>query len=269
MRVRLRQFIVQLGNHMPSMAARAFRPTSRASRLARPLVNRVLPDGDTVVTVRSGAALGKKLQISPRSEKFYWAGQYEIEVQRAIESLLSPGDTFWDVGAHIGFFSLIAAERVTQSGAVHAFEPYAPSRRRLEANLRLNGVGNVYVHPLGLAASSGVAKMYAARESLMWTLVRGLGADSDVQVSCTTLDEQSTLLGPATLIKVDVERAELDVLRGGTSLLASERPPVLIVEFTNAAIRAEAMAVCPGWTFDRLTDRHWLLRRGSPYHGPA
>lgn len=262
---RLRELIVQLGNHVPASAARAFGSTSWASFLARPLVNRVLPDRPIVVTVRSGVAYGTKLQIQPRREKYYWAGQHEVEVQRAIDELLRPGDTFWDVGAHIGFFSLIASRSVLPSGHVHAFEPYGPSRARLLTNLDLNNAGNVSVHPQAVAAKPGLAQFYAARETPMWTLVREMGEGSSIEVSCTTLDEQADVLGGPTLVKVDVEGAEVEVLRGASRLFASERPPSLIVEFTNDDMRLEAALLCPSWGFTQLTNRHWILR--PPHKG--
>jgi FkbM family methyltransferase len=257
---RLRELIVQLGNHVPASAARAFGPKSRASLLARPLVNRILSDRPIVVTVRSGVAYGTKLQIQPHSEKFYWAGQHEVEVQRAIVELLRAGDTFWDVGAHIGFFSLIASRIVLSSGRVHAFEPYGPSRARLQTNLDLNNAGNVSVSPQAVAAKAGLAQFYAARETPMWTLVRGMGEGPSIEVSCTTLDEQADVLGEPTLIKVDVEGAEVDVLRGASRLLVSEHPPSLIVEFTNDDMRLEAALLYPSWRFVQLTNRHWILR---------
>jgi FkbM family methyltransferase len=260
MRRRLRDLVVQLGNHVPASAARAFGSTSRASILTRPLVNRVLPDRPIVITVRSGAAAGTKLQIQPQREKYYWAGQHEVEVQRAIVELLRPGDTFWDVGAHIGFFSLIASRVVLPSGHVHAFEPYGPSRARLQTNLDLNNAGNVSVHPQAIAAEPGLARLYAARETPMWTLVREMGEDSSIEVSCTTIDEQADVLGKPTLIKVDVEGAEVDVLRGASRLFASERPPSLIVEFTTDAMPLEAASFCPSLRFAQLTERHWILR---------
>ena len=263
MRRRLRDLVVQLGNHVPASAARAFGATSRASILARPLVNRVLPDRLIVITVRSGGASGTKLQIQPQREKYYWAGQHEVEVQRAIVELLRPGDTFWDVGAHIGFFSLIASRIVLPSG--HAFEPYGPSRARLQTNLDLNNVGNVSVHSEAIAAKPGLAQFYSARETPMWTLVREMGEGSSIEVSCTTIDEQADVLGKPTLIKVDVEGAEVDVLRGASRLFASECPPSLIVEFTNDDLRLEAALLCPSWGFAQLAKRHWILR--PPHNG--
>jgi FkbM family methyltransferase len=231
----------------------------------------VLPDRAVVIVVRSGAAFGTKLQIQPQREKYYWAGQHEVEVQNAIVELLRPGDTFWDVGAHIGFFSLIASRLVLPSGHVHAFEPYGPSRARLRTNLELNNVGNVSVHGEAVAAKPGIAKLYEARETPMWSLVREMGEGRSIDVSCTTLDEQADIIGKPTLIKVDVEGVEVEVLRGASRLFASECSPSLIVEFTNDDMRLEAALLCPSLRFAQLTERHWMLRpqngSGSPSGG--
>jgi FkbM family methyltransferase len=251
----LRRLVVQLGNHVPASAARVFGPTSRASILARPLVNRFVSDRPVVAIVRSGGASGMKMQIEPHHEKFYWTGHYEVEVQRAISE-----------GAHIGFFSLIASRIASTSGQVHAFEPYGPSRDRLLTNLRLNDVENIVVHVEAVAAESGPALFYPARESLEWTLVRELGKGDPIEVQCTTLDEQADILGRPRLIKVDVEGAEIDVLRGASRLFASEQPPDVIVEFTNDGMCAEAASLHPTWAFSRLTQRHWMLRPPPNVH---
>jgi Met-10+ like-protein len=160
-RLQLRQRIVAASNHLPAAATRALRMTSVGSRLLRPIMNRLLPSAATVVSVRSGAAAGATLLILPREEKYYWTGQYEREVQRATVDLLRPGDQFWDIGAHIGFFTVIASRAVGPAGKVHAFEPYGPSRDRLRSNITLNHLRNVVVHEEALSAASGSSILHA------------------------------------------------------------------------------------------------------------
>ncbi len=76
--------------------------------------------------------------------------------------------TFWDVGAHIGFMSLLGSQLVGDSGIVRAFEPAQANRQRLEENVRLNHAYNVTIESCALGARNEVAMLYA-HGSLMRT----------------------------------------------------------------------------------------------------
>ncbi|HSF31081.1 MAG TPA: FkbM family methyltransferase [Candidatus Tectomicrobia bacterium] len=230
-----------------------------AARLLRLLINRLVPSDPTWVVVRSGAASGLQLLIDPKQEKFYWTGTHETAVQLAIVHTLKPGMTFWDIGAHIGFFSLLASRCVGDSGHIHAFEPLPPNRQRLLAAIDKNGSTNITVHDMALAATHGEALFYAHGSSLMWTLVPGRGEREGMTVPCCTLDEMAQSLPLPNLIKIDAEGAEVDILRSGTQFLAAQRP-MLIVEFSNNELLLEAQTLLPSCTFERIAARHWLMR---------
>jgi FkbM family methyltransferase len=251
--------VVAAMNRVPSSVARRFPWYSAASRLMRPLLNALLPSEPTVVSVRSGAAADARLLILPRQEKFYWTGEYEREVQAAIRRHLAPGGHFWDVGAHIGFFTLIASRAVGPTGRVHAFEPNPPSRERLSQTIALNELGNVVVHEEAIAAVEGASVLHAHPLSPMWTLVAARGEDEGVDVRCTTIVALAELLGVPDLIKIDAEGAEVDVLRGGLAVLSGDRRPVVIVEFSDGDLLEEARDVLPNARFASLSDRHWVL----------
>ena len=235
--------------------ARLFSTDSRASRLLRPLVNRLAPSGPTWVDVRSGPAQGISLLIDARTEKYLWTGLHEPAVQRALTELLGPGMTFWDVGAHVGFFTVIGARLVGEQGSVQAFEPVEDNRRRLEAAVERNGCANVVVHPVALSATTGEAVIHAHEASAMWSLA---GEGEGVPVQTATLD--SLGLPAPDLVKIDAEGIELDVLRGGKELLSGVRP-ALLVEFTTTELVEHARVLLPGYRFEHLDGNHWLLLR--------
>ena len=133
------------------------------------------------------------------------------------------------------------------------------NRERLTASIRMNDLENINVHDIALSATSGEAVLHAHRSSTMWTLVRERGEEQGLRVRCRTLDELAQSVAPPHLIKVDVEGAEVDVLRGGLGLLSSARPR-LIVEFSDDTRLAEARSLLPSCTFERLAPHHWLLR---------
>jgi hypothetical protein len=93
----------------------------------------------------------------------------------------------------------------------------------------------------------------------MWTLVEELGEAGGYVVPAHTLDDEAQTSSLPHVIKVDAEGAELDVLRGGATLLATLKP-TLIVEFTNQELLRAAQALYPFYSFESLTLRHWLLQ---------
>ena len=251
--------VVSILNAAPSSVAGAFRSDARVGRLVRPVLNRLMPAQATAIVVRSGPGKGLRLMIDPATEKFYWTGTHEIPVQLRLTDMLRRGMTFWDVGAHAGFFTLLASRLVGPEGRVHAFEPMRENRSRLRASIELNGSENVTVHDVAVADRAGERILYASAASVTWSLVASEPGQGGLEVRCETLDRLARSLGPPDAIKIDVERAELDVLRGGLGLLERHRP-VVFLEATNAEVAAEARELFPFSTFDRLSPTHWMLR---------
>lgn len=168
----------------------------------------------------------------------YRDGAYEPEVTAAFCTLLQPGSTVFDVGAHVGYYTLLAAGRIGQLGSVHAFEPVPEIFERLRANVALNGFRNVHLNRLALSTEEGFLHIYPASGSNSGTssILRTLGnAPVPVKVPSTTIDAyvRRNGLRKLDLVKLDVEGAELFVLRGGEQILASQGPDV-IVEMGNS-----------------------------------
>jgi len=242
---------------IPATFARLVYGDRPLGRLLRPVVNRLLPANPRAVRVLSGVGTGVRLVIEPRNEKFYWTGAHEPVVQQQLQRLLRPGSTFWDVGAHIGFFSLIASRIVGPQGHVHAFEPLPENMVRLQQSLALNeNTRNVAVHPWAVADVVGEAPLYRNGVSPLASLMAGQGMPTIVH--CVTLDIVADEFGLPDLIKVDVEGAEARVLVGARRLLA-QRPLPLIMEFLTAAALADAQTRLPGYRCMPLDDKNWLL----------
>jgi FkbM family methyltransferase len=255
----VRSSLVRLLDGVPAPVASRFDSTGWASRLIRPLVNRLVPSNATSITVRSGPAKGVRLLIDPSSEKYYWTGTYERGVQNALVELLRPGQTFWDVGAHIGFFSLLASRLVGEIGRVEAFEPLPLNQARLESALELNDAHNVRVHHCALAGARGRRKLHGHEASSMWTLLPELPDDGmSLEVECRTADDLVCDLGAPDVMKIDVEGAEVDALRGASELLTSHQPR-LIVEFSDSTAVRKARLRLSTWTFERLGEHQWLV----------
>jgi FkbM family methyltransferase len=264
--VPVNELLVRILDHTPASIAERVGPTSVAGRLLRGPVNRLLPEGSATVGVRSGPARGVRLEIDPRREKFYWSGAYEPSVQRAFVEVLTTGAVCWDIGAHIGFFALLASRLVGSSGHVHALEPMPANRQRLMRNLSLNDVENVSVHDFALSSDSGNALLRSNQSSSTWSLIEG--GDDGVSVPVSTLDALLDELAAPDLVKIDVEGAEVDVLRGGRRLLIESRPR-LIVEYSSETSVEAARGLFDGYETTALTAGHLLHIPNIPASRPC
>ena len=95
------------------------------------------------MTIATGHARGLRWKRSKRYVNGYWLGQYELPVQEALVRELAPGDTFYDLGANAGFFTLVAAKRVGPAGRCIAFDPDPSNVESIREQASLNGLLNI------------------------------------------------------------------------------------------------------------------------------
>jgi FkbM family methyltransferase len=173
------------------------------------------------------------------------SGEYSPEEVRLLGSLLRPGDTAMDVGAHIGLITVPLARSVGPAGRVLAFEPQQKIFQLLCANLVANGIDNVFARCAAVGAETGrVVTEATDNGSGNLGERRVLPADTAdwKTVSLITLD--SLGLDDVTLVKIDVEGFELAVLDGASALL--ETRPMLYVEnqfYLGPEQRAQSVAL--------------------------
>ena len=181
-----------------------------------------------------------------QSRCLYVCGSYEPNEFDFLARVLAPGMTVLDVGANEGFYSLYCARRVGDRGLVVAVEPSPRERARLERNVALNGLPNVRIEPRALAARAGRAVLRIAnaehngQNSLGAFGHASVTLAGQVEVELQTLDAlvQGQGLRRVDLLKIDVEGAELAVLRGAEQVLAASRPLILF-ELFDAALRGQ------------------------------
>lgn len=193
--------------------------------------------GERVVQTRYGfkykADLGDWL-----GQYVYLTGQYEPPTARIIAGLLDSGDTFIDVGANSGFFSLLAAKRVGPGGQIHSFEPLPAMRQRVRDNLTLNAFQNVTLHDVALSNEKGEVTFYEGpRDHKGVSSLRPISqAANTLKVQTVPMDEYLTTLPSIKLIKIDVEGAEQLAVEGMWQLLSKHRP-YLIMEVTDEYLK--------------------------------
>ena len=162
-------------------------------------------------------------------------GELERGTRLLIERFLRPGDVFVDVGAHLGLLSLAAARAMGGCGRIFAFEPFPDTSEKLLRSVWLNGYSSM-VNVRGMAVSDreGTARLFLGQVSGHHSLFPlENAADStapSIEVPVTTLDAALPAAQNVTLLKIDVEGAEIDVLNGARTLLANNRDMAIIVE---------------------------------------
>ena len=203
-------------------------------RCVRKLVHSALPAGTKLwVQVPAGLGRGLWIRVDPRFELGYSNGDYEPWLQELLQAQLRPGDCFYDIGAHTGFFALIASTFLGPSGKVVAFEPDPDNAAGLHANLAKNSNTQVIVVQAAVWSSAGQLTFQRALEDSNRTqgqIAAGQGSDlGKIAVRAIQLDEFVFAEGnPAPqLIKMDVEGAEWEALQGSRALLERAKPKLL------------------------------------------
>jgi FkbM family methyltransferase len=161
-------------------------------------------------------------------------GRYEQDEIRFVRSVLGPGDTALDVGAHVGFFTMQMAAAVGPGGRVYAYEPLDSNADLLERSVAENQFGErVTIRRAAVGAASGSARLTFPRETLntggAYLLRDGsapLEGNLTAIVPVVALDELE-IKRPVRFIKMDVEGAEPQVIRGAMRLLKDDRPAIL------------------------------------------
>ena len=167
----------------------------------------------------------------------YYFGIWEPNLTHWIVGRLRPGDTFIDVGANIGYYSLLAAKSVGRNGSVVAIEASPTIFRQLEANLRLNGVANVRGVNVAVSDCEGIARLFRgpATNAGLSTIVADEAAPNDCQFECEVATAPlhklltSDEIAKARLIKIDVEGAEWPAITGMSPLFSDARPDLEIM----------------------------------------
>jgi len=192
---------------------------------------------DRLVTTRSGFKMNVNL-ADWIGQHIYMTGTFEPSTAQLISSLLRDGDTMIDVGANIGYFTLLASRKVGPSGRVFAFEPVLSTCAALKKNLSLNRAANVVVQEIALSNFNGTITIYEgpARNKGLSSIRPIANASGQRPVPAAAFDSIDVCRGPIHLIKIDVEGAEQLVVEGMMECLSRYRPH-LIIELTDGFLQ--------------------------------
>jgi FkbM family methyltransferase len=165
-----------------------------------------------------------------RIELGYANGDHEPWMQELLKSQLEPGDCYYDLGAHSGFFALIAGRQVGPSGAVLAVEPDPENVKTVQANVSRNELTQVAVLQAAVWSSNSQVTFEHALDSTQGHVSsNGHGRTASMCVPAVRLDDLvfSERRRVPDLIKMDVEGAEWEALQGARRLLAEVKPKLL------------------------------------------
>ncbi len=199
-------------------------------RLARLLSARI---PQTCGVVRTAYGFRMRLDTSDFVQRsIYISGTWDNDVARLIVAHLKQGDLFVDVGANIGFFSLLAASRGAE---VIAFEPQTRCCTELYTNAKINGL-QIDLRSIGLHSASGIVKLYIGSAGNLGSASLLSRGDELETVRVDTLDNQLSGRVPS-LIKIDVEGAEIEVVRGARRVLSAPSGPPVIIEISEYSLQ--------------------------------
>jgi len=170
-----------------------------------------------------------------------WVGTYEVARLRALANAVTQGAVVYDVGAHVGIYSLLASLRVGPSGKVYSFEPLERNLSYLRRHLMLNNIQNCVILEAAVCNRVGTRPF----SGTAWESSMGhLSPDGEILVPSTTLDScvyGEKGLRPPGIMKIDVEGAEFEVLEGADRTL-TEFHPMIFLEIHGTQLHADCRA---------------------------
>lgn len=190
-----------------------------------------------------GDGITMKLNLDEYIDRFiYYWNCFEPNETWVLKRLLRPGDTFVDVGANIGYFTLLASRLVGPRGKVIAFEAAPPTLARLEENVALNpGLENISIHGCAVANTSGtirIGKSFAGGSGTSSIRVNER-TEQVWNVPVVSLDQVLADERMIRVVKIDVEGAELLVLKGFIDHLTPASAPDVFCEVDSDALLRE------------------------------
>jgi FkbM family methyltransferase len=200
-----------------------------------------------VVPILSGQLRGKRWLVGSGVHKC-WLGRYEPDKQQLISRYVLPNTVFFDIGANVGFYSLLASMLVG-AGKVFSFEPLPRNISYLKRNLALNHASNVDVQALAISDKNGVGKFQVEHENAEGHL----SSEGDITVPVAAIDSliREGKIHPPNYIKMDIEGAEYQALLGAR-MCFEQYQPILFLATHGKEVHEQCCDLLKSWGY-RLT----------------
>jgi FkbM family methyltransferase len=179
----------------------------------------------TILPILQGRLKGKKWIVGS-SNHGCWLGSYEFRKRQVFEGVIVWESIVFDIGAHVGFYTLLTSVLVGPNGKVYAFEPMPENIYYLKEHLRINQISNVRIIEAAVSDRCGVAQFKKTNNSY----TGHLSLEGDISIETVSLDEliSKDILPAPHYIKIDVEGAEMNVLAGARCFLMKNHPTLFL-----------------------------------------
>lgn len=241
------------------VVAKARLPRGRGflSRMVLRVAWRIVEPGSAIVAATPGNGAVAFRADTMLGRALWTVGSFELSELQATFRLARPGTYAFDVGANVGLFTVVMSRAVGEAGRVVALEPVVDNAHELRHNLDRNHCTNVDVIEAAAAATSGEISLQITDDPALHSaggqLIPGHRVIRVIKTTSHTLDDLWIAAGrPAvSLVKVDVEGAERQVLLGAVQMMSACRPS-LIVEVNDTREVARVMELLPGHRLKRI-----------------
>ena len=181
---------------------------------------------------------GREICVLPfdgdSSSLLFFGSLFESEIIKFLVKQLKENEIFYDIGANLGFYTILAQEFINQEkGEIHAFEPLPEIFNLLSENAKIHIFKNTYLNNLAISDKVGEAEFYnkttlshSGGSSLIFR--KELDSAEKIKVKTITLDEYIKSHKPPTIMKIDIEGAEYLALMGAENLLKTYSPIIIM-----------------------------------------
>jgi FkbM family methyltransferase len=236
---------------------------SRMATLVHNLLNRITP-GETQILECKGALEGYRMCIDWNRFRSFVYGTWEPEVLRVVTSTIKPGMTVIDIGAHIGYCSLLFAKCVSSSGRVFSFEPLPGNFALLQKNIQLNNLRQVATFNQAIFSGNREITLTVPEDQPNpgsgSAYIHGGAQEFRVEaISVDAFCEKSGIR--PDILKMDVEGAECEVLMGACGMISQCRPKLLIGfhHFDGNLAAHPVPDLLAGWGYEIQWVERWRL----------
>ena len=216
--------------------------------------------------VMVNTTFGFKINLDPVFDKnienvIYERGVYELGTVSVLQDFLKQGDTFIDVGANIGWLSLVGAKKVGKSGNVFAFEPVPSTSDILKSNKEINGFTQILLNQFALGNSEETVIIYPEKENRGGASILNHQSNKGIEIEVKRLDNFQ-INSKVNVIKIDVEGFELDVLKGASETIKKDKPILIIEHSIDRNNTAEQYEIY-NWLVDLGIYKIYKLKNGK------
>jgi FkbM family methyltransferase len=212
----------------PSVLRWVGRAAARRPALRRALARGTRSIRSADVTIPRGPCRGMRFNAGGATPS-YALGIADPAEQDLLARVVEPGSSFYDIGASVGYFTLLGARSVGPEGRVVAFEPLPENVRTLKRNLALNGLENTTVIEAAVGEAGGRAVLALGEQPMWGRVVDQAWGRPAVETDLLAIDElvADGRIPPPEYVKVDVEGAEIGVLAGMRESIRAHRPWIM------------------------------------------